>query len=335
MDGSLHHTLTANRNCSVARALNVLGDTWTFLVLRGPFFGINKFDALQNELGIARNLLSARLTKLLKYELLKRVAYQSNPIRYEYRLTKKGLALYPALIILMNWGDRWESNAEGAPLLLRHRPCGGLFAAEVICSECENKLTARAVTYRDGPGAGTETASIARRRRSSNPDAYERGRNCSVARTLKILEDPWTYLILREVFFSVYRFDEIQRGLGIARNILTDRLNRLANGGILERSQYQNRPPRFEYRLTDKGRDLYGGLLALMAWADNWLSESNGAPLIVTHNTCGCDFKPVVICPDCHLPITAHDVEYFSSTEAIPSLPANDPKKNTRPDAQN
>jgi DNA-binding HxlR family transcriptional regulator len=101
---------------------------------------------------------------------------------------------------------------------------------------------------------------------------YE-GQNCSIARTLEIVGDRWTLLIIRDVALGLHRFDEFLESLGIASNVLTDRLNRLVSEGVLERIRYSERPERFEYGLTKKGRELGVALLALMQWGDRHLSD--------------------------------------------------------------
>ena len=101
---------------------------------------------------------------------------------------------------------------------------------------------------------------------------YE-GQNCSIARALEIVGERWTLLIIRDVFLGIRRFDELQESLGVARNVLTDRLNRLVGEGVLERVPYSERPTRYEYRLTAKGRDLNIALSGLRQWGDKYLSE--------------------------------------------------------------
>ena len=101
---------------------------------------------------------------------------------------------------------------------------------------------------------------------------YE-GQNCSIARALEIVGERWTLLIIRDVFLGIRRFDELQESLGVARNVLTDRLNRLVGEGVLERTPYSERPTRYEYRLTAKGRDLNIALSGLRQWGDKYLSE--------------------------------------------------------------
>ena len=122
---------------------------------------------------------------------------------------------------------------------------------------------------------------------------------CSVARTLDVIGDRWSLLILRDAFYGVRRFDDFREDLGVARNILTDRLQKLVGHGVLERVQYDDRPARFEYRLTDKGRDLLPVVLTMMRWGNKWTQENEQAPVTLTHTTCGHEVTPVVTCSHC------------------------------------
>jgi DNA-binding HxlR family transcriptional regulator len=140
--------------CSVARAVEVLGDRWTFLILRELFFGVRRFGQLARNLGLSRRILSDRLTKLVTAGVLERRLYRSGPDRYEYCLTPVGLDLYPAIVTLMAWGDRHLSNAAGPPLVLHHRDCGHDTQPVLVCSECREPLEATAVEPRPGPGVG-------------------------------------------------------------------------------------------------------------------------------------------------------------------------------------
>ena len=108
------------------------------------------------------------------------------------------------------------------------------------------------------------------------PRTYE-DQNCSIARSLEVLGDRWTILIMRDAFMRVRRFEDFQRNLGVARNVLTDRLGRLVEEGILERVPYQDRPARFEYRLTEKGIDLWPVMIALLRWGDRHYSAPRRA----------------------------------------------------------
>ena len=139
--------------CSLARTLAVVGDRWTLLILRDAFMGIRRFDDFEKDLKIARRVLAERLALLVKEGVLRKEAYQEKPTRYEYRLTEKGLALYPAIISLVHWGDCYYAGIKGAPILHTHVKCGHDFHSVLTCSECGDALDARAVRFRAGPGA--------------------------------------------------------------------------------------------------------------------------------------------------------------------------------------
>ncbi len=128
---------------------------------------------------------------------------------------------------------------------------------------------------------------------------------CSIARTLDVVGEWWTLLIIRDIFNGVRRFDDLLAHLGISRNILTDRLNSLVEKGVLKRSRYQTRPERFEYRLTEKGLDLFPILLLLMRWGDKWLAGEAGVPVTITHKDCGKETVPVVTCSECEQALIA------------------------------
>ncbi|HXQ07208.1 MAG TPA: helix-turn-helix domain-containing protein, partial [Bradyrhizobium sp.] len=226
------------------------------------------------------------------------------------QLTKMGFDLYPSFIALMQFGDRWLSVSKRPPLVLVHRSCGCESRPIVACSECSSELEARAVQYRDGPGAGRRPAKPGRNtRRVSDGSRFMMGRPSSVSRALQIIGDKWSFMVVREAFFGNRRYDKIQSELGIAPNILTDRLSRLVAQGIFHRLLYQRAPERYEYLLTDMGRDLYGPLVAMLAWGDRWQSRGK-PPLLLRHSKCGHDFHASVICDKCEKPIIAADMQY-------------------------
>jgi DNA-binding HxlR family transcriptional regulator len=147
-------------DCSVAKALEVIGERWSLLIVRGVMHGNRRFGEMQESLGIARNVLSARLQRLVDEEILERRAYQESPPRYEYFLTEKGLDLWPALIALLNWGDRYSPSPEGPRRLIVHKECGGTVSERGICESCGKLLTARDAKQVPGPGAKVEADAI-------------------------------------------------------------------------------------------------------------------------------------------------------------------------------
>ena len=140
-------------------------------------------------------------------------------------------------------------------------------------------------------------------------NTYE-GQACSIARTLELVGERWTLLILRDAFLGVRRFDDFQRSLGVARNVLNTRLQRLVDAGLLEKRLYHERPERYEYRLTDAGQDLWPTLVALMRWGDRHLAGPEGPPVSLTHKDCGGEVDDRRICTSCGEQLTLRDVSW-------------------------
>lgn len=305
------------RACSVARTINILSDAWAFLILREAFFGAANFEVFQSRLRIPRATLTDRLTKLVDRGIFRKVASAQDRRQQDYRLTKSGFDLYPTFIALMQFGDRWL-GAGTPPLTLVHGACGHESRPRIACSECLQEVTARDVTYRDGPGAGSDAGAPGRStRRASHDGRFLTGRPSSVARALQVIGDRWSFMVIREAFFGIRRYDEIQARLGIAPNILTDRLSRFVAHGVFARALYQENPRRYEYVLTPMGLDLYGPFIAMMAWGDRWLAGGR-PPLILTHRACGRDFGPTVICDRCAAPIDAATMRYRLNYDPAP-----------------
>jgi len=145
---------------------------------------------------------------------------------------------------------------------------------------------------------------------------------CSIARTLDIAGEPWTPLILRDLFVGIRRFDDLQRDLGISRKVLTQRLNHLLNHGIVERRPYTDKPVRYDYLLTDKGWELCDVLLAITAWGDRWTADEQGPPVILHHTTCRHTAHAIITCSACNEPLRARDVHVTPGPGASPAAVA-------------
>ena len=148
------------QECSIARALEVLGDRWTLLVIRDAFLGVHRFDDFQRDLGVARNVLTDRLQRLVAEGILERRRYQERPERYEYRLTEKGLGLWPVTMSLLHWGDRHYA-AGRRPTIVRHRDCGGEVTKHLTCDRCGAELGPRDVVAELTPRASGRPAAAA------------------------------------------------------------------------------------------------------------------------------------------------------------------------------
>ncbi|MQY40154.1 putative HTH-type transcriptional regulator [Streptomyces sp. RB17] len=150
---------------------------------------------------------------------------------------------------------------------------------------------------------------------------------CSIARTVDVLGDAWSILILREAFYGFRRFDEFQQELRMARNTLADRLRRLVEEGLMERRLYESEPPRHEYLLTEKGRDFVPVLAAMARWGDRWLAGEEGAPITFHHDACDHDSHAEVVCSACGEPMRSEGI----STRMGPGYPE---RLRKRPDVQ-
>ena len=142
----------SGNECSIQQTLAVIGDRWMLLIIRNLFRGARRFGQLEEDLGIAKNLLASRLNKLVDSGVVQKVPYQNRPLRHEYLLTQKGRDLSPSLVALMKWGDRW-CNDGAAPTLLIHSECGTPLNQVTHCPRCDDSLDPGQIRSRPGPGA--------------------------------------------------------------------------------------------------------------------------------------------------------------------------------------
>lgn len=140
--------------------------------------------------------------------------------------------------------------------------------------------------------------------------------HCSLARTIAVIGDRWSLLILRECFLRVRRFDEFQSRLGITRHILAERLKKFVRCGILRKAKYQESPARYEYILTQRGLDLYPVVMTMVHWGDVHMVDERGRPMLHEHKNCGKLFNPILVCSECGEPINAKQVQVHSGPGA-------------------
>jgi DNA-binding HxlR family transcriptional regulator len=151
MEAMLGRTYQSQR-CSVARTLELVGERWTLLIIRDAFLGVRRFGDFADRLGVARNVLQDRLERLVDAGILVKVPYQERPLRHEYRLTDMGRDLWPSIVALLQFGDKHLTGETGAPMLLRHRGCGGELDERRVCRTCGTPLELGDVESVPGPG---------------------------------------------------------------------------------------------------------------------------------------------------------------------------------------
>jgi DNA-binding HxlR family transcriptional regulator len=149
----MRRTSLADFHCSVARTIDLIGEWWTPLIVRDAFYGRTRFEDFQRSLGVARNVLTVRLERLVETGIMERHRYQDHPPRDEYLLTEKGRDLFPIIAALLTWGDRWTAGETGPPLLLVHGPCGQPAGLRATCDHCGEPLELSNITPTPGPGA--------------------------------------------------------------------------------------------------------------------------------------------------------------------------------------
>lgn len=287
-----HETIRA---CSIWRALDVVGDVPVLLILEQLFLGRRRFQEFVEQTGIARSVINTRLERLVEAGVL----VKSQERRGGYGLTDKGKDLFPVGLMILRWQQRWESGGRDYSVNLIHRGCGQRIVPVPACTACHGAIDPRAVDWAPGPGLSQVTPVYERRRLPSSHGSSRRPHKMMVDSVIELFGDRWATLVVRAGFTGIHRFDDIQRDTLMASNILADRLARLQTQGIIAARLYSAHQDRFEYRLTEKGRDLYPVLLALLHWGDKWYADAKGPPLLLTHKDCGQALTMVPRCSHC------------------------------------
>lgn len=284
----------------------MLGDAWSVLIIRDAFLGVRSFEDFQRRLRIPRQTLSIRLKRLEGDFVLFRKPYRERPLRYEYRLTEKGLDLYPFVVMAWRWQRKWGSRLDPLPDELVHDVCGRVMQPRYVCGHCRLDMRVEDVAYADGPGAGREDGP--KRTRVALRDAY-------------LVADRWTHLVLAAVFLGHDSFEAIQRHVLLASNVLAHRLKLLVDTGLLVKSSAAADARRYVYALTEKSRDVFPMTIALAHWADRWLGRSQGPPRLRRHVPCGRALAPLLACGGCGAELRPWQVSFREGAKERPARP--------------
>ena len=289
---------------SVNRALGVVGDRWTLLVLGQAFLGYRRFDDFLTETGIARSVLASRLRRMIADGLMHRLDIGGG--KSEYRLTRKALDLYAFGLMGWRWEERWMMHRRGHPIYLVHRSCGRVSMPEFRCGSCESLVKPSEVVFE-----ATKSAKVTRR--GHHRSRIGNGRAKLIGASIDVIGDRWTFLVIAAIFLGLRRYDQIQSEIKIATNILAHRLKRLTDEGLLCRTSYFDRRQRYEYKLTEKGLDLFPMLIALARWGDRWLAGNKPPPHLHFHRPCGKTLDPKFCCSECGDELQPWDVTFVRS----------------------
>jgi len=288
----------------MADALDVIGDRWALLILRDVFLGHRRFEQFRKNTGASRATLTRRLESLVINDILYRRIYSTTGKRFEYRLTEKGLGLFPVSLLAWQWEYLWVDHSENSlPRGLFHSTCNHELTPVVVCKHCQHPLEINGVEWPElsqelnGQFNEIKLQNKQRRVRSSVKSGQE---DMSLVHVSGLIGDRWSLLIIIAAFLGESRYDSFQKQLGIASNILTSRLKLLVDAKILRRCHYQDNPPRSEYRLTEKGRSLYPLIMMMRQWAIDWVQETDEAETLI-HKRCNEPLVVEVQCQTCSL----------------------------------
>lgn len=298
---------TLIRTCSIWRALEIVGDTPTLLILEASWLGARRFDELRSRTGLLKALLSDRLKRLVEAGLFEKQLYCESPPRFAYAMTEKGRGVYWSSLMMLRWDLRWGSGSNKIAVELTHKLCGKRFVPEPACGSCNDTIDATQVDWAEGPGVGWMAPHYSRRRQQRDSSA---GATSLLDEAAQLMGDRWASLIMRSIFTGVTRFDDIRVDTAIATNILAERLQWLQSVGVIRQRAYPSTPPRHEYRLTRKGVEYYPVLLMLMRWGDKYYVSPEGPPLVLIHKGCGKALNPQVVCSECRAAVEPQDVSY-------------------------
>lgn len=275
----------------VALAHAVFGDSWSQLILREAFFGVRRFSDWSESLGIPRSVLSQRLTQLCDVGILASIIPVGRK-RAEYVLTPMGLDLFGAALIQGQWERKFAPSPmqERYSLTFFNTLTGDIVEPVVLDREEGRPIAINDVAYVLGPDL-RERAAPPLRRTATARVQLERP---MIERSVSIIGDYWTWSIVACAFLRVRRFDAMLEATGMAPNLLSDRLARLVESGLLKKAQYQSSPARYEYRLTEVGLALHPLVLAIHGWSERWLCHFDDPPVRLIRRSTGERITPVV-----------------------------------------
>jgi DNA-binding HxlR family transcriptional regulator len=299
------------RASSINRALDQIGDKWCLLIIQELLWGINSFNDMMAALGVSRGVLSNRLKWLQEMGCLRKEARAGESGRPRYHLTAKSIELYDSALMAVAWERRWYQTPELDRVELIHLNCGKTFTPDMYCAACDAPVSSEDASYAPGPGATQDVREKKVRRRSSIPIREVPSQRSLYKNLVNVVGDRWTANLLALSYHGLARFDQFHRELPVATNILSDRLKLLVGEGVMRQVAYQQRPLRYEYHLTEKGRDLFPWFLALLQWGDKWCDPlEQGPPMLVTHTRCGQALRGEVRCSECGGVLRAHEVRF-------------------------
>ncbi|WP_405997324.1 winged helix-turn-helix transcriptional regulator [Streptomyces sp. NBC_00829] len=302
--------LPAGGQNAIAVTFGLLGDEWTLLILRHAHLGVRRYQDWHALLPISDAVLTGRLGRLTEHGLLTRYAYQQRPVRHEYRLTARGLGLWPVLVSIWGWEFRWVAGRREELPWMGHRSCGRTSEPAMACDGCGGAAGPREVRSVTGP-SGAAVRSVpagVTRRRSTAGDSGAAG---LFPETTALIGNRWSVGLLGAAFLGDHRFGEFQERLGAPPAMVADRLKTFCSLGVLSATGST-------YRLTAKGRAFFPVVMTLIDWGQRWYAAPEGPALVSVHRSCGREFSPRLVCDACGERLVGRDVLVLDQVRAAP-----------------
>lgn len=286
---------------TLSHGLRRVGDRWTVQILMAAFLGVRRFDGFQARLGIPRPTLSERLKALVAMEMLRQVPYVARPVRHEYRLAPKGLAMYDAVLMIWDWERRFGDGAAGLPARLVHRTCGHAFRPKLACGACGEEVAIADLTMRLRPNPRLPPEPPGSVRTPRVPLGPEP--------SLGLRLDRWALLIVTAAILGCRHFDQFGQALGIGPSVLAGRLAAMVDEGLLRVVPDRDDARRRVYLLTPASRALFPYLTTFATWASEHLFDEVGS-IAPVHRACGSPFVARATCSHCHTRLDPRDVTF-------------------------
>jgi DNA-binding HxlR family transcriptional regulator len=268
---------------AVRQGADVVCDRWSLALIISALLGDSRFAEFVRRTGLASRLATMRLRTLVEQGLMVRLPYSIRPLRHEYRLTNMGLAFRDVVHQMVRWERNW--NGETMPAPLAAQLCGSNLEREMRCASCGAVVTARDITLKiSRADLAQKPVKQALHRRSIISGSPAGAGLQHFSESLDAFGDKWGIEILVCAFTGIRRFNDFRSCTDISANILSDRLARFVESGILRQAAGAGAQG---YRLTPKGMDTYGVLVALQDWSDGWLSQRYRSPVKLIHEKCG------------------------------------------------
>ncbi|TWP38686.1 helix-turn-helix transcriptional regulator [Leekyejoonella antrihumi] len=289
----------------MARALGLLGNEWTVLILQRALLGTTRYSGFLHELPISNSVLTSRLNTLVDEGLLEHRIYQRNPIRAEYRLTDRGRSVWSILLAIWDWERTWVSHQDETLPTMSHTPCGCDFRPVLACTACDKAVAVQDVSTSWGPsGSWARSSADAMTRRRSG----RRAKPVFFPETMEAFGDRWSSSMIGAAFLGICRFSEFQSALSMPPSLVADRLQLFVAQGVLTTVQHGQRANWVEYHLTEKGRAFFPVVMLMLTWAEKWYRSEEGPALIHVHDDCQKEFVPTLTCSHCGRRLKGGDV---------------------------